>query len=76
MPNIKKSDEKAFDFKLTKCWYAQFFIRYARVDFIETACQFDKIPLDARQDYVNLKLTNTFAKLGTFCQFKHSPVQS
>ena len=75
MPDIKKTNEKEWNFKLKKCWFAQFFIRFGRVDYIQTACEFDKIPWDTRKDYVDLKLTNLFAKLGTLCQFKYIPVK-
>jgi len=69
----KKNDENIWDYKMKKCWFATFFIRFGRTDIIQTACNFDSIPSEARQDYVNLKLTNTFAKLGSFCQFKYTP---
>ncbi|MFQ5481795.1 MAG: L-2-amino-thiazoline-4-carboxylic acid hydrolase [Nitrospinaceae bacterium] len=69
----KKADANGWNFKMRQCWFHRFFIRYGRVDFIETACEFDRIPWRAREDYVDLKLNNTFAKLGSFCQFKYSP---
>ena len=69
----KKNDENIWDYKMKQCWFATFFIRFGRTDIIQTACNFDSIPSEARQDYVNLKLTNTFAKLGSFCQFKYTP---
>ncbi len=69
----KKSDETGWTFKMKQCWFATFFIRFGRTDIIQTACNFDSIPSVERQDYVDLKLTNTFAKLGTFCQFKYTP---
>ena len=69
----KKNDEKVWDYKMKQCWFATFFIRFGRTDIIQTACNFDSIPSEARQDYVDLKLTNTFAKLGSFCQFKYTP---
>ena len=75
MPDIKKADDTEWNFKLKKCWFAQFFIRFGRVDYIQTACEFDKIPWEARKGYVDLKLTNLFAKLGTLCQFKYTPVK-
>jgi len=75
MPDIKKSNEAELNFKFKKCWFAEFFIRFGRVDYIPTACEFDKIPSEARKDYVDLKLTNLFAKLGTLCQFKYTPVK-
>lgn len=71
--DTKKSDAGGWEFKMRRCWFHQFFIRYGRVDFIETACEFDRIPWRAREDYVDLKLANTFSKLGSFCQFKYSP---
>jgi hypothetical protein len=57
----KKNDENVWDYKMKQCWFATFFIRFGRTD------------MEARQDYVDLKLTNTFAKLGSFCQFKYTP---
>jgi hypothetical protein len=69
----KKNNENIWDYKMKQCWFATFFIRFGRTDIIQTACNFDSIPSEARQDYVNLKLTNTFAKLGSFCQFKYTP---
>ncbi len=69
----KKNDEANWTYKMKQCWFATFFIRYGRTDIIQTACSFDSIPSEARQDYVNLKLTNTFAKLGSFCEFKYTP---
>ena len=69
----KKSNEKELNYKLKKCWFTQFFIRFGRADFIQSACAYCQIPAEARKDYVDLKLTNTFAKLGTFCQFKYTP---
>ncbi|MBT4259226.1 MAG: hypothetical protein HOD90_04845 [Nitrospina sp.] len=75
MPDIKKNDATELNFKFKKCWFAEFFIRYGRIDYISTACEFDKIPWNAREDYVDLKLTNLFAKLGTLCQFKYTPIK-
>ena len=75
MPDVKKNDETELNFKFKKCWFAEFFIRFGRVDHIPTACEFDKIPWNAREDYVDLKLTNLFAKLGTLCQFKYTPIK-
>ena len=69
----KKADEKQWVYKMKKCWYAEFFIRFGRVDYIQTACQFDKIPWESRKEYVDLKLTNLFANLGTLCQFDYKP---
>ena len=69
----KKNEAENWTFKMKQCWFATFFIRYGRTDIIQTACNFDSIPSEARQDYVDLKLTNTFAKLGAFCQFKYTP---
>ena len=71
----KKNDEKSWTFKMKQCWFATFFIRFGRTDIIQTACDFDSIPAKAREDYVHLKLSNTFAKLGTFCEFKYTPVK-
>ncbi len=73
MLETKKADEKEWNYKMKQCWFSQFFIRLGRTDWIETACMFDKIPSEARKDYVNLKLSNTFAKLGSFCQFRYTP---
>ena len=75
MPDIKKANETELNLKFKKCWFAEFFIRFGRVDYIPTACEFDKIPYEIRKDYVDLKLTNLFAKLGTLCQFKYTPVK-
>jgi hypothetical protein len=69
----KKTDEKQWVYKMKKCWYAEFFIRFGRVDYIQTACEFDKIPWESRKEYVDLKLTNLFANLGTLCQFDYKP---
>ena len=75
MPDIKKANETELNFKFKKCRFAEFFIRFGRVDYIPTACEFDKIPSETRKDYVDLKLTNLFAKLGTLCQFKYTPTK-
>ncbi len=69
----KKADEKNWVYKMKKCWFASFFIRFGRTDYIETACCFDKIPWEARKDYVDLKLSNLFAQLGSVCQFDYKP---
>ncbi len=69
----KKNDEKQWVFKMKKCWFAQFFIRFGRTDYIQTACEFDKIPWEDRKEYVDLKLSNLFAQLGTLCQFDYKP---
>ena len=69
----KKADEKQWVYKMKKCWFAEFFIRFGRVDYIQTACEFDKIPWEARKEYVELKLSNLFANLGTLCQFDYKP---
>ena len=69
----KKADEKQWVYKMKKCWFAEFFIRLGRVDYIQTACEFDKIPWEARKEYVDLKLSNLFANLGTLCQFDYKP---
>jgi hypothetical protein len=71
----KTVDEKNWVYKMKKCWFAQFFIRFGRTDYIQTACAFDKIPWDARQDYVDLKLSNLFAQLGSICQFDYKPTK-
>ena len=72
----KQADEKQWTYKMKKCWFADFFIRFGRVDYIETACMFDQIPWNARKDYVDLKLDNMFRKLGTVCQFSYKPVKT
>ncbi|QPJ66327.1 MAG: hypothetical protein G3M78_13360 [Candidatus Nitrohelix vancouverensis] len=69
----KKSDEKEWTYKMKKCWFAQFFIRFGRTDYIETACGFDQLPAQAREEYVDLKLNNNFMKLGAYCQFRYTP---
>ena len=69
----KKADEKQWVYKMKKCWFAEFFIRFGRVDYIQTACEFDKIPWESRNEYVDLKLSNLFANLGTLCQFDYKP---
>ena len=69
----KKTEDKNWVYKMKKCWFAQFFIRFGRTDYIETACCFDKIPWEARQDYVDLKLNNLFSRLGSLCQFDYKP---
>jgi len=69
----KKADEKQWVYKMKKCWFAEFFIRFGRVDYIQTACEFDKIPWEDRKEYVDLKLSNLFANLGTLCQFDYKP---
>lgn len=71
----KKANETEWNFKMKSCWFHKFFIRLGRPDYIETACCFDRIPAEAREDYVNLKLMNTFAKLGTYCQFRYTPAK-
>ena len=71
----KTTSDTEWTYKMKKCWFAQFFIRFGRVDYIETACMFDKIPSEARKDYVDLKLNNLFAKLGSLCQFKYTPAK-
>ena len=73
--NTKKADEKEWNYKMKSCWFSQFFIRFGRADFIATACNFDKIPAEARTDYADLKLSNTFAKLGNYCQFRYTPAK-
>ena len=70
----KKADEKQWVYKMKKCWFAEFFIRLGRVDYIQTACEFDKIPWEARKEFVDLKLSNLFANLGTLCQLDYKPI--
>ena len=72
----KQADEKQWAYKMSRCWFADFFIRYGRVDYIETACMFDQIPWNARKDYVDLKLNNMFRKLGRVCKFDYKPAQT
>ena len=69
----KKADEKQWVYKMKKCWFAEFFIRFGRVDYIQSACEFDKIPWEDRKEYVDLKLSNLFANLGNLCQFDYKP---
>ena len=69
----KKADENEWNFKMKSCWFHKFFIRLGRPDYIESACNFDRIPAKAREDFVRLKLMNTFSKLGTYCQFRYYP---
>ena len=69
----KKADENQWVYKMKKCWFAEFFIRFGRVDYIQTACEFDKIPWEDRKEYVDLKLSNLFANLGSLCQFDYKP---
>ena len=71
----KKVDDKNWVYKMKKCWFAQFFIRFGRIDYIQTACGFDKIPWEARKDYIDLKLSNLFARLGAVCQFDYKPAK-
>jgi len=71
----KKVDDKNWVYKMKKCWFSQFFIRFGRTDYIGTACGFDKIPWEARKDYVDLKLSNLFAQLGAVCQFDYKPAK-
>ena len=71
----KKVDDTNWVYKMKKCWFAQFFIRFGRTDYIETACCFDKIPWEARKDYVDLKLSNLFARLGSVSQFDYKPAK-
>ena len=69
----KKVSALEWTYKMKKCWFAQFFIRYGRTDLTLTACQFDQIPAEARKDYVKLKLSNQFPKWGTSCTFQYTP---
>ncbi len=71
----KQADEKQWAYKMEKCWFKDFFVRFGRVDYIETACMFDQIPLNARKDYVDLKLSNMFRKLGKVCKFDYKPAK-
>ena len=71
----RKVEDKNWVYKMKKCWFAQFFIRFGRTDYIQTACEFDKIPWKAREDYVDLKLSNLFAQLGSVCQFDYKPAK-
>lgn len=73
--DTKKQDEKEWSYKMGKCWFASFFIRFGRTDYIQTACEFDSLPAEARSDYIDLKLQNGFAKLGTSCKFSYTPKQ-
>ena len=69
----KKADKNQWVYKMKKCWFSEFFIRFGRVDYIQTACEFDKIPWEDRKDYVDLKLSNLFANLGSLCQCDYKP---
>lgn len=71
----KTVDDKNWVYKMKKCWFAEFFIRFGRTDYIKTACGFDQIPWEARKDYIGLKLSNLFAQLGTICQFDYKPAK-
>ncbi|PIQ97271.1 MAG: hypothetical protein COV67_05155 [Nitrospinae bacterium CG11_big_fil_rev_8_21_14_0_20_56_8] len=73
MLDHKQADGKEWTYKMKSCWFATFFIHLGRTDYIETACGFDKLPWEARQDYVDLKLNNLFMKLGNSCQFRYTP---
>ena len=72
----KQSDEKQWAYKMERCWFKDFFVRFGRVDYIETACMFDQIPWNARKYYVDLKLNNMFRKLGAVCKFDYKPVKT
>lgn len=72
----KKKNDDGWTYRMEKCWFHSFFIRFGRPDFIETACEFDRIPAEARKDYVDLKLQNSFSKLGKYCQFTYTPKKS
>jgi hypothetical protein len=71
----KTVSDKNWVYKMKQCWFAQYFIRFGRTDYIQTACNFDKIPWEARKDYVDLKLSNLFAQLGSVCQFDYKPAK-
>ena len=71
----KKADENEWTYKMKACWFTEWFVRFGRVDYIETACMFDQLPHEARKDYVDLKLDNKFMKLGSYCQFKYTPAK-
>ena len=75
MVEHKKCDATEWNYKMKACWFTQFFVRFGRVDYAETACAFDRIPWEARKDYVDLKLSNLLAKLGALCQFKYTPAK-
>lgn len=72
----KQTDEKQWAYKMENCWFKNFFVRFGRVDYIETACMFDQIPANARKDYVDLTLNNLFRKLGKVCKFDYKPVKT
>ena len=71
----KTVNDKNWVYKMKKCWFSEFFIRFGRTDYIQTACGFDKIPWEARKDYIDLKLSNLFAQLGSVCQFDYKPAK-
>jgi hypothetical protein len=71
----KTVNDKNWVYKMKKCWFSEFFIRFGRTDYIKTACGFDQIPWEARKDYIDLKLSNLFAQLGSVCQFDYKPAK-
>ncbi len=71
----KTTNDQEWTYKMKRCWFSAFFIHLGRTNLIETACLFDQIPWEERQDYVDLKLNNMFSKLGKFCQFSFKPAK-
>jgi hypothetical protein len=76
MLDHKTTNDEEWTYKMKKCWFSSFFIQLGRTNLTETACLFDKIPWEERQDYVDLKLNNMFSKLGKFCQFNYKPTKA
>lgn len=70
LPETLKTTDKEWTVKMQKCYFCQFYVRFGRSDFMQTACAFDQIGAQERADYVNLKLTNLFPKWGSSCTFQ------
>ncbi len=70
LPETLKSSDKEWTVKMQKCYFCQFYVRFGRSDFMQTACAFDQIGAQEREDYVKLKLTNLFPKWGSSCTFQ------
>ncbi len=73
LPETLKKSDKEWTVKMQKCYFCEFFVRFGRTDFMQTACLFDQIGAKEREEYVNLKLTNLFPKWGSSCTFQFSP---
>ncbi len=70
LPETLKTTDKEWTIKMQKCYFCQFYVRFGRSDFMQTACAFDQIGAQEREDYVKLKLTNLFPKWGSSCTFQ------